>query len=598
MSFQIPTMNFFKSFLASCLGSLVAFIVAFFLLFFLLAGLISTAISDGGNNNKVAINDNSVLHLKLDVPITEAEIENPFEGLPLPGAGDATISLLQFKQVIKSAASDSKIAGVYLDISVFMSGFATAKEIRESLLEFRKSGKWVIAYSEVMTESAYYIASAADKVYLNPEGDLEFNGLAVEVSFFKKLFDKLEIKPEIFRVGDFKSAVEPFMLDKMSDANRLQLNELIEGINNEMIKEIAVSRNIEESKLKEISDKMMATNLQEAKKLKLVDSLLYYDQVLAELENKLGVTKESDIDFVKYNKYKKTVTNTKTSENEIAVIVAEGDIMPGKADPGTIGSTTFAKEIRKARNSKKVKAIVLRINSPGGSALASDVMWREVTLAAKEKPVIASMGDYAASGGYYLAMGANTIVAEPNTITGSIGVFSVLFDMSSFLGNKIGITFDEVKTGDVGELITVTRPLTEQEKRIWQKRTDAIYETFTSKAAEGRKMNVEDLRKVASGRVWTGTQGKERGLVDELGGFDDAVKIAAEKAGVADNYKVRFYPKQKTFFEQWLSDLEENAKIKVLQDELGENYKMVEQVKKLKTYQGAQARMPFELKIH
>lgn len=598
MSFQIPTMNFFKSFLASCLGSLVAFIVAFFLLFFLLAGLISTAISDGGNNNKVAINDNSVLHLKLDVPITEAEIENPFEGLPLPGAGDATISLLQFKQVFKSAASDSKIAGVYLDISVFMSGFATAKEIRESLLEFRKSGKWVIAYSEVMTESAYYIASAADKVYLNPEGDLEFNGLAVEVSFFKKLFDKLEIKPEIFRVGDFKSAVEPFMLDKMSDANRLQLNELIEGINNEMIKEIAVSRNIEENKLKEISDKMMATNLQEAKKLKLVDSLLYYDQVLAELENKLGVTKESDIDFVKYNKYKKTVTNTKTSENEIAVIVAEGDIMPGKADPGTIGSTTFAKEIRKARNSKKVKAIVLRINSPGGSALASDVMWREVTLAAKEKPVIASMGDYAASGGYYLAMGANTIVAEPNTITGSIGVFSVLFDMSSFLGNKIGITFDEVKTGDVGELITVTRPLTEQEKRIWQKRTDAIYETFTSKAAEGRKMNVEDLRKVASGRVWTGTQGKERGLVDELGGFDDAVKIAAEKAGVADNYKVRFYPKQKTFFEQWLSDLEENAKIKVLQDELGENYKMVEQVKKLKTYQGAQARMPFELKIH
>lgn len=598
MSFQIPTMNFFKSFLASCLGSLVAFIVAFFLLFFLLAGLISTAISDGGNNNKVAINDNSVLHLKLDVPITEAEIENPFEGLPLPGAGDATISLLQFKQVFKSAASDSKIAGVYLDISVFMSGFATAKEIRESLLEFRKSGKWVIAYSEVMTESAYYIASAADKVYLNPEGDLEFNGLAVEVSFFKKLFDKLEIKPEIFRVGDFKSAVEPFMLDKMSDANRLQLNELIEGINNEMIKEIAVSRNIEESKLKEISDKMMATNLQEAKKLKLVDSLLYYDQVLAELENKLGVTNESDIDFVKYNKYKKTVTNTKTSENEIAVIVAEGDIMPGKADPGTIGSTTFAKEIRKARNSKKVKAIVLRINSPGGSALASDVMWREVTLAAKEKPVIASMGDYAASGGYYLAMGANTIVAEPNTITGSIGVFSVLFDMSSFLGNKIGITFDEVKTGDVGELITVTRPLTEQEKRIWQKRTDAIYETFTSKAAEGRNMNVEDLRKVASGRVWTGTQGKERGLVDELGGFDDAVKIAAEKAGVADNYKVRFYPKQKTFFEQWLSDLEENAKIKVLQDELGENYKMVEQVKKLKTYQGAQARMPFELKIH
>jgi protease-4 len=464
-------------------------------------------------------------------------------------------------------------------------------------LEFRKSGKWVIAYSEVMTEQAYYIASAADKIYLNPEGDLEFNGLAIEVSFFKKMFDKLEIKPEIFRVGDFKSAVEPFMLDKMSEANKLQLNELINGINNEMIKEIAASRNIEEIKLKEISSKMQATTLAQAKELKLIDSLVYYDQVLDVLQARLGVSSETDIDFVKYSKYKKSVSTYKSSENEIAVIVAEGDIMPGKAQQGTIGSTTFAKEIRKARNSKKVKAIVLRINSPGGSALASDVMWREVTLAAKEKPVIASMGDYAASGGYYLAMGCNTIVAEPNTITGSIGVFSVLFDLSSFLNNKIGITFEEVKTGDVGELVTVTRPLTDQEKRIWQKRTDAIYETFTSKAAEGRKMNVNDLRRVASGRVWTGTQGKEKGLVDELGGFEDAVKIAAEKAGVINDYKIKFYPKQKSFFEQWMSDMEENTKTKMLREELGEHYHTLEQLKKLKSYQGAQARMPFEVLI-
>ncbi len=590
-------MNFFKSFLASCLGSLVAFVLAFLLLFGLLAGMIGAAVSDNGNDGKVPINDNSVLHLKLDVPITEAEIENPFAGLPLPGATEHAISLLEFKRVISAAADDPKIAGIYLDISMFMSGFATAKEMRESLLAFRKAGKWVVAYSETMSESAYYIASAADKVYLNPEGDLEFNGLSVEVSFFKKLLDKLDIKPEIFRVGDFKSAVEPFMLDKMSDANRLQLNELITGINNEMIKEIAASRNIEESKLKEVSDKMLATTLYEARKHHLIDSLVYYDQVLADVGKRLGVSDENDIDFVKYNKYKKSVSGYKTSENEIAVIVAEGEIMPGKAEPGIIGSSTFAKEIRKARTSKKVKAIVLRINSPGGSALASDVMWREVTLAAKEKPVIASMGDYAASGGYYIAMGANTIVAEPNTITGSIGVFSVLFDMSGFLGNKIGVTFDEVKTGDVGELMTVTRPLTEQEKRIWQKRTDAIYETFTTKAADGRQMNVDDLRKVASGRVWTGTQGKERGLVDELGGFEDAVKIAAQKAGVADNYRVRFYPKQKTFFEQWLNDLEENAETTMLRKELGENYQMIEHIKKIKSYQGAQARMPFELKI-
>lgn len=591
-------MNFLKSVLASCLGSLVAFLVAFLLLFFILAGMIGTAVSDATHGNtEVAINDNSVLHLKLDVPITEAEVENPLEGLPIPGANDPTIGLLQFKNVIRKAAEDSKIAGIYLDISIFMSGYATAKEVRESLLEFRKSGKWIIAYSEVMTEQAYYIASAADKVYLNPEGDMEFNGMAIEVSFFKKMFDKLEIKPEIFRVGDFKSAVEPFMLDKMSEANKLQLNELITGINNELVSEIAASRKIEPARLKEISDRMLATNLTKAKELGLVDSLIYYDQVLSDLQNRLGVSSEDDVDFVKYSKYKKSVSNYKSSENEIAVIVAEGDIMPGKATQGTIGSTTFAKEIRKARNSKKVKAIVLRINSPGGSALASDVMWREVTLAAKEKPVIASMGDYAASGGYYLAMGCNTIVAQPNTITGSIGVFSVLFDLSSFLNNKIGITFEEVKTGDVGELVTVTRPLTEPEKKIWQRRTDEIYETFTIKAAGGRHMNVEDLRRVASGRVWTGTQGKEKGLVDELGGFDDAVRIAAEKAGVSNDYKIKFYPKQKSFFEQWMSDLEENTRTKMLRKELGEHYNTLEQIKKLKSYQGTQARMPFELEI-
>ncbi|MCX8491945.1 MAG: signal peptide peptidase SppA [Cyclobacteriaceae bacterium] len=473
-----------------------------------------------------------------------------------------------------------------------------AKEIRDALLDFRKTGKWVVSYNEVMTEQAYYIASAADKVYLNPEGEMEFNGMAIEVSFFKKMFDKLEIKPEIFRVGDFKSAVEPFMLDKMSEANRLQLTELIQSINNEVVKEIALSRNIEFARLKEISDRMAATTTREASALHLVDSLVYYDQVLDDLRNRLNLGKSEDIPFIKYNKYKRSVSDYSSSKNEIAVIVADGDIVPGKTQQGMIGSTTFAQELRRARESKKVKAIVLRINSPGGSALASDVMWREVTLAAKEKPIIASMGDYAASGGYYIAMGCDTIVAQPNTITGSIGVFSVLFDLSSFLDNKIGISFDEVKTGDIGELVTFTRPLTRPEKAIWQKSTDRIYASFTSKAAEGRGMPVDQLRKVASGRVWTGSQAKERGLVDVLGSFDDAVRIAAEKAGVASDYRVKYYPKYKSFFEQWISDMEENAKVKLLKQEFGIHYKVYEQLQKLKYYQGAQARMPFELQIH
>jgi len=571
---------------------LLAFIVLIGLIIFSVTALVSS-LSNG--DSQTTIKENSVLHLKLDVPITENEIENPFEGLPIPGAV-SSIGLLPLKKSIEQAKQDPSIKGIYLDLSVFMGGFGVAREIRQALLDFKTSGKWIVAYSELYTESAYYVVSAADKVYLNPEGDLEFNGLSVEVSFFKKLFDKLEIKPQIFRVGDFKSAVEPFMLDHMSAENKLQLNELISDINNSMIRDIAQSRNIEVNRLKEISDKMLVTNSTTAVAQGLVDSLIYFDQVQKELRTRLGAKENSDISFVKYSKYKKSYSTYTSSKNEIAVIVADGDIIPGKAQQGMIGSDTFAEEIRKARLDDGVKAIVIRINSPGGSALASDVMWREVKLATEVKPVIASMSDYAASGGYYLAMACDTIVAQPTTITGSIGVFSVLFDLSSFLDNKLGITFEEVKTGDIGGL-SVTRPLTAVEKSIWQKRTEDIYGSFTTKAAEGRGMPVEELRKVASGRVWTGAQAKERGLVDVLGNFNDAVAIATAKAGVSNDYKLKYYPVQKSFIQEWLTGMEENAETKALKETLGNHYGTYQQLKKLKSLQGVQTRMPFELII-
>lgn len=587
-------MNFFKTLLASCLGSLAAMIVFFILLVFFLVSAISNA-SEGDKN--VVYEDNSVLHLKLNSPISEMEVENPFDGLPLPGVEEASTGLIQLKNTISYAKIDPKISGIYLDVSMFEGGISKAKEIRESLVDFRKSGKWVIAYSEAYSEVSYYLASTADKVFLNPEGDLEFNGLALETMFFKRMFDKLDIKPEIFRVGDFKSAVEPFMLDKMSDANKLQLNELIQGLNNELIKGVSESRGIELAQLTQISAKAQVTNATEAHRFKLVDSLVYYDQVQSELRSRLKLDKDSPISFVKYTKYKKAVQFDSESKNEIAVIVADGEILTGKAREGTIGSDTFAEELRKARNSKKVKAIVLRINSPGGSALASDVMWREVRLAAEKKPVIASMSTYAASGGYYLAMGCDTIVAQPTTITGSIGVFSVLFDLSGMLNNKIGITFDEVKTGEVGEMVTFSRPLTDLEKSIWQKRTNQIYESFTTKAAEGRHMKVVDLRKIASGRVWTGAQAKENGLVDMLGGFDDAVRVAAQAAGIGNDYKLKYYPKQKSFLETWLNDMEDNARVHFMKQELGEHYDWVQQVQRVKDLSGSQARLPFELSI-
>lgn len=587
-------MNFIKTFFASCLGSLVAMAI----IIILCIGFITAAVSGlTSGDSQVLVDDNSVLHLNLNTTITEQEIENPLEGIPIPGAGESPIGLLQLKEAIRYAETDSKIKGIYLDVSLFRGGLAKGKEIREALKHFKESGKWIIAYSEFYSETSYYIASVADQVYLNPEGELEFNGLAVEVSFFKKLFDKLEIHPEIFRVGEFKSAVEPFMLDKMSDANRMQLKELIENINQHSLSDIASSRKIENTVLADISAHMRVTNPKEAYANHLVDSLVYFDQVQHEIRTRLGFSEEEKIKLIKYGKYKKAVHHDQTSKNEIAVIVADGDILPGKGEDDNIGSDTFAEELRKARTNDRVKAIVLRINSPGGSALASDVMWREVRLASKAKPIIASMSDFAASGGYYLAMGCDSIVAQPNTITGSIGVFSVLFDMSDFLDKKIGITFDEVKTGDAGDLATITRPLTEVEKSIWQKRTNDIYASFTTKAAEGRRMKVDDLRKIASGRVWSGAQAKENGLVDILGDFETAVKAAASKAGIGDDYKLKYYPKRKPFFEQWFSGMEESVKTKALKEELGDNYQILERVKEVKQLQGTQARLPFELQF-
>ncbi|HMV08626.1 MAG TPA: signal peptide peptidase SppA [Cyclobacteriaceae bacterium] len=588
-------MNFFKTFLASCLGSLVALIALFFILIMLMAGVVAGIM--GGSEEQVIVSEKSVLHLDLDVQITEQQAENPFAGLPFPGAEPANVGLLPLKQAIKNAKSDPKIEGIYLNVTYPMTGFATLEEIRQSILDFRESGKWVVAYADAMSEGAYYLASAADKVYLNPEGDVEFNGLAVEVTFFKKMFDKLEIKPEIFRVGQFKSAVEPFMLEKMSPENKLQLTEMINSIYDHVLTRVSEARGMDKSKLKEISDKMLVRNAKLSVEHGLVDSLLYYDQVLDELRGRLGLKDDAKVKFIKYNKYRKSYAeSTGVTSNEVAVIVADGTIMMGTGDQGVIGGEAFASEIRRARENDKVKAIVIRINSPGGSFVASDMMWREVNLASQEKPVIASMSDYAASGGYYLAMACDTIVAQPHTITGSIGIFSVLFDASGLLNNKLGITFDDVKTGEYGDMVTISRPLTDAEKNVWQTRTEEIYETFTRKAAEGRHMTQDDIKQVASGRVWTGTQAKEKKLVDVLGGYNDAIEIAAKAAGI-DDYKVRLYPRQKPFFQEFMEGIEENARVSAMKEELGSNYIYYQYWQEVKTCNGVQARMPFELVI-
>lgn len=583
-------MGFWKSFFATILALLVFSVLSFFLLIGLIGALSS--------EQEVVVAENSVLRLNLDAQIMEQQVDNPFEGLPVLGTEVASVGLIELKDAILHAKEDPKIKGIYLTVSYPMTGFATLEEIRKSLIDFKSSGKWVVTYNDAMSEGAYYLASVSDKVYLHPIGDVEWNGLAIEVSFFKRMFEKLEIKPVVFRVGDFKSAVEPFMLDKMSDANRLQLTETINSIYDYVLEQVATSRNMPKERLAEISDKMLVRNGKQAVEFGLVDSLLYEDELTDELKARLSLKESDDIEFIKLNKYRKSYSNYSASKNEVAVIVGDGEIMPGKGDENTIGGDKFAAEVRKARENSKIKAIVIRINSPGGSFQASDVMWREITLAAKVKPVIASMGDYAASGGYYMAMGCDTIVAQPHTITGSIGIFSVLFDASALMTNKLGITSEEIKTGEFGEMITVSRALTDAEKNVWQRKTEEGYEVFTGKAAEGRNMSIEELKKVASGRVWTGAQAKERGLVDVLGGLTDAITLAAEAAGVQDDYKVKFYPRKQPFFTELMSQLEENAKVNTMKQELGIYYPLFQQWQHVQHYQGTQARLPFELNIH
>ncbi|MEJ0032239.1 MAG: signal peptide peptidase SppA [Bacteroidota bacterium] len=577
-----------KNFLTSCLGTVVGIIVVFFLFIFWIAMVIRS-------DKVVEVNDNSVLFIKLDRPIQELELEDPVAEL----IGESeSIGLTELRSAIKHAKDDPKISGIYLNAPQVGAAFSTLDELRKSIEDFRTSGKWVISYSEGYTEGGYYVSSASDKVYMNPSGSMELNGLAIDVMFFKKLFDKLEIKPQVFRVGDFKSAVEPFIRDNMSDENKLQLNEMIKDIYGHMTSEIARSRNLPAERIKEIADKMLVRNSKQAVEFGLIDSLFYDDQVKADMRQRLGLTEDAKIPLVKYSDYRSSFTPDMSSKNEIAVIVADGEIVGGKSEAdGLVSSDVISEQIRRARTSSKVKAIIIRVNSPGGVFTAADEMWREVDLAAKEKVVIGSMGDYAASGGYYLSMACDTIVAQPNTITGSIGVFSVLFDLTDFMGDKLGITSEEVKTGEIGNMYSPTRHLTQQEKDIWQRQTDEIYEIFTSKAAQGRNMSQDDIKKVASGRVWTGTQAKERGLVDVLGSFDDAVKIAAEQAGIAGDYKLRYYPKRKSFLEQRFGDMEDDIRASVLKEKTGDLYPWFRQWERIKNYEGTQARMPFEFII-
>jgi protease-4 len=579
-----------KAFFINLLATITGLFLFCLIGFFLLIGIIG-AIASSGDEVPV-VKENSVLYLPLAGVMVEQVIENPFE--ELVGESAAQLGVMEVVKAINSAKDDDNIKGIYIETKYLQSSYAVLQEVRDALIAFKESGKFIYAYGEYMSESDYYVASVADSIFLNPEGMLEFNGMAANIMFFKGMFDKLEIEPVVFRVGQYKSFVEPYTRKDMSDENREQYSELLNSIYDFYLQNVAASRGLDVAELEKISDGMLVQFPEDAERFGLVNKVLYEDEVKDLMKKKLAIDTKKDVTFIDISDYMKTAKSSSIGKDRIAVIVANGDIVPSASDDEGIGGEQFAQHIRKAREDKNIKAIVLRINSPGGSILGSDLIWREVMLTKGVKPIIASMGGVAASGGYYIAMAADTIVAQPNTITGSIGIFSILFNVENFLDNKLGLTNDVVGTGNHSDFITVTREYTPYEKEFMQNGVNEGYRTFTSKVAEGRNMPIEAVLEIAGGRVWTGLQAKENGLVDVLGDYNDAIEIAAKSAGIAD-YSVKMYPVQKPFFEKLMSDLGGQTRTFFVKDHILANYE--KQLKSLQRLEGIQARMPGELII-
>ncbi len=585
--------QFFKFTFASMLG----FILAGFLMFIILLGIVVSAVSFG-KKETVIVPEKTILMLTLDQPVSERSSDNPFahfnfnrpEASSQPGLNDIISSL-------KKAASDSRVKGIYLELTDLPSGQATIEEIRNALIDFKKSGKFIVSYAEVFTQKSYYLASVSDKIYLNPAGDMEFKGMVGQVMFFKGLLDKIDVEAQVIRHGKFKSAIEPFTLDKMSAPNKDQTLTFISGMWNHMLTGISDSRKISVDELNSIANEYKIQSPEDALGLKMVDKLMYKDQVLDELKTRVDAKDIKDLRFMKLGKYVKSpAVDNKSSENRIAVIYASGNIVSGDGNDESIGSERLSKAIRKARLDQTVKAVVLRVNSPGGSALASEIIWREMLLTKKAKPVVVSMGDVAASGGYYISCAADKIFAYPNTITGSIGVFGIIPNLQKMFNKNLGITFDEVKTNPYADYIPVTRPMNEGEKKIITHDIETIYSTFITHVSEGRKMTVAQVDSLGQGRVWSGVDAKRIGLVDEFGGLNDAIKEAARLAKLKD-YRTLELPELKDPFEQIIETFTGDNTSVYMKKELGPAWPYFHYLSRMSHMQGVQALMPYEFDI-
>lgn len=558
------------------LGYFFAALLAGLFLLFIGFIVITSSLSSLGEDKPAKVQDQSVLKINLSGQIEEFKEENPLD--KVMGEADP-LDLRTIQNAIKKASDDDKIKGIYLNIGMLGSGgWASIEAIRNELLAFKKkSKKFVYAYGEIYTKKMYYLATAADKIFVYPTGAIEWNGISSNPMFYKGALQKLEIEPKVFRVGTFKSAVEPFILDKMSEPNRLQVQTFLGDFWQYILNNISKSRKISVQTLQKYADELTIQSTEDALNGQLIDGIKHEDEVLDLLREKSGLEKEEKVRFVDAIKYGKNY-EPKKSENKIAVIYAVGSIVSGTSDDDNVGSETFVKAVREARLDKNVKAIVIRVNSPGGSALASDVMAREIELAKKDKPVIASYGDVAASGGYYISAGCQKIFAEPTTITGSIGVFGLLVNTQKMFNNKLGITFDRVTTSQYADLADPNRPMSDYEAKVIQQGVNRIYGDFINVVKKGR--NFPDslaVDSIAQGRVWSGIRAKQIGLVDEIGGLDDSIKMVAKMAGLGDDYQIVTYPEPLSF---WKKIFNTDTKTYVSQKYLTkEQYQLYKQLK-------------------
>ena len=592
---QLPesrSRKFWRVVLGSMLGFFLSSVIVSFLYMIMLIGMVAVFAS---SDDKEVVTDNSVLKINLNQSISERSVPSVFGDYADYGS---QIGLDDILSAIKNAAQDSKIKGIYLNAATVAASPATVKEIHDALLKFKQSGKFIVSYCDNYSQNGYYLASVADQIVLNPAGGIDFKGYAFQIMFYKGLIDKLNVDVQIIRHGQFKSAVEPYCLDKMSEANREQMTVLANSLWNVMLNDIAASRHISQEELNKVADGLLASFPEKALQLKMIDKIGYYADVEHIMKQKLDLDDDDGINFVSLSKYRKSFSDKMDGDNVIAVMYAVGNIADGKDDSRQgIFSESFIKEFRKAYKDDDVKAIVLRVNSPGGSALASENIWREIEQAKKAgKKVVVSMGDYAASGGYYISCNADYIFAQPNTLTGSIGVFGMIPSMQRFLKNKLGITIDGVKSNAHSDYGTGLRPMDETELAVMQNSVEQIYGTFLQRVANGRKMSVAQVDSIGQGRVWAGLEAKQLGLVDELGSFQDAITKAVQLTDTQDDYKLVFYPKHRDWFSILFT--KEDDIDAAVRARMGEFYFTFEGMQQLLSQEGVQARLPFQLSIN